>query len=92
MGDSVIAGPFPTSSLFSGTKSKTAVTAGPGGPAITLFFLKKENNDGPATAFSGRKRRANRDFFLGLIRDAAAPDWQGGFRGMAGSFFCRCFG
>ena len=42
MGDSVIAGPFPTSSLFSGTKSKTAVTAGPGGPAITLFFFKKK--------------------------------------------------
>jgi hypothetical protein len=41
MGDSVIAGPFPTSSLFSGTKSKIAVTAGPGGPAITLFFKKK---------------------------------------------------
>ena len=40
--DSVIAGTFPTSSLFSGTKSKIAVSAGRGGPAITLLKNKKK--------------------------------------------------
>ena len=57
-GEGVLAGPFATSRLFSGTIRIFAVTAGPAGPAVTLF-LKKIKMMVPLLRFSGLKLRAN---------------------------------
>ena len=58
LGEGVLAGPFATSRLFSGTIRIFAVTAGPAGPAVTLF-LKKFKMMVPLLRFSGLKLRAN---------------------------------